>query len=431
MFFNTMRCIYDLHKLRKNQWLSPVELRKLQEKKLQRLLCHAYYKVDYYKEIFDKARIKPEDIKNIQHLIRIPLTTRGDLQRLSKRKIIAKDVDLDHCLSLRTSGSSGMPLDIFWNTEAIFFEWLNYLRMYFENGGRLLDKELRITAPRNFSANKWFQSLGVLRKKCISIFDNVEGQLKAILEFKPDIIRSYASTLKDLAIEIKKKEIRGIKPRVMFSTAELLTKEDKKFISSVFQSELIDFYSCNECGIIAWECKEHSGYHINSENVIVEFIKEDGTSAEAGEKGEMVITSLSSYAMPFIRYRLGDTGVSSNERCACGRNLPLMKIITGRINDHLILPNGRTISPYSCMITMDRIPEVKMYQIVQEKDSKIKINILKNGMITNEIITKVRNRYKELLGDDLDIMPTVAENIYKGKTGKSKIIMSKISDNDN
>ena len=200
-----MRCIYDLHRLRKNQWLSPAELQKLQENRLKKLLSHAYYKVDYYKKIFDKARIKPENIKNIQHLTRIPITTREDLQRLSKKEIIAKDINLDHCLSLRTSGSTGMPLDIFWNVEAMFFEWLLYLRMYFENGGRLLDKELRITAPRKFSATKWFQSLGVLRKRCMSIFDDTDVQLKAILGFQPDIVRSYASTLKDLAIEIKKR----------------------------------------------------------------------------------------------------------------------------------------------------------------------------------------------------------------------------------
>lgn len=113
MPLNLVSYLYNLHKLRKNQWLSPIELQKLQEKKLKALLHHAYYKVDYYRRLFDKAGIKPEDIKNIQDIVKIPIITRKELYALPKKEIIAKDVDLTRCLNLRTSGSTGMPLDIF------------------------------------------------------------------------------------------------------------------------------------------------------------------------------------------------------------------------------------------------------------------------------------------------------------------------------
>lgn len=427
MSLNLIPFLYKLHKLRKNQWRSPAELQRLQGKKLKAILHHAYYKVDYYRRLFNQAAIKPEDIKTTQDLFKIPITTRKELQVLPKKEIIAKRIDLSRCINLRTSGSTGMPLDIFLSDREIMTRWAFYRRLYFENGGKLCDRILRITTPQNFRNTQWFQYLGILQEKNISIFEETENQLKAILEFRPDIIVSFASNLKNLVIEIKKIKIEGINLRIIFCTAELLTGQDRKFISSVLQAELFDYYSCNECGIIAWECRERSGYHINSDNVIVEFTKEDGTYAKAGEQGEIVITSLNSYTMPFIRYRLGDIGIPSDEKCPCGRGLPLMKIITGRINDYIILPNGKKISYYMLRTLIEEIPEVKKYKIIQEKKDKIRIDILYDKTISLDVINKIKSRYKDNLGEDIDIEIRVVEEITNNKTGKFQFVSLKKS----
>jgi len=424
---NLITYLYKLRKSRRNQRQSLSELEKLREEKLKALLHHAYYKVDYYRRLFDQSGIRPEDIKNIQDLTKIPITTRKEIQALPQENIIAKDIVLSHCCNLRTSGSTGMPLNIFVSPKEIISRWLSYRRMYFDNGGKLTDKELRIVNYQKFKEKQWFQRLGVLRVRNISIFEDIEEQLKAILEFKPEIIRTQVSTLKDLAIKAQKQRIKDINPRIIFSTSELLTKQDRDLVTFVFQAEVFDYYACNECGIIAWECKEHFGYHLNSDSIIVEFIKEDGTMAKAGEEGEIVITSLNSYTMPFIRYRLGDMGIPSDEKCSCGNKFPLMKIITGRINDYIALPSGKRVSPYKLMMAMDKIIDVKKYQIIQEIGKKIKINIVQTEAVSDETISKIAKGYREILNEYIDIEVEVVKDILVEKTGKFKVISSNIS----
>jgi len=420
------RYLYNLHKLRKNQWRNPSELNKLQLEKLKALLHNAYYKVDYYRRLFDHAGIKPEDIKTVKDLSKIPITSRREIQALPKGEIIAKDAFV--VWQLRTSGSTGIPLDISLGVREINTRQLFYRRMYFANSGKLTDKQLIITSEQNFRSRQWFHNLGVLREKYISIFEDIENQLKAILEFKPDIISGYASSLKNLAIEAQKQKIKNINPRMLFSTAELITEQDREFISSVFKADLFDYYACNECGVIAWECKEHFGYHIDSDNVIVEFIKEDGTEAKAGEEGEIIITSLNSYTMPFIRYKIGDVGVPSDEKCPCGRTLPMMKIIAGRINDCIKLPDNRKICPYILMITMDGIKGVRKYSIHQEEKNKIRIDILQNEDTSPETLMQINKKYKEIFGRDVNVEVTICKEYHRKEEGKLKTIFSKVSD---
>lgn len=429
MPFSLILYPYKLYKLRKSQWQCPAKLKNLQVKKLRVLVQHVYYKVDYYRKLFDQVEIKPEDIKTIQDLVKIPITTRKELQSLPKRAVIAKDIELNRCLNLRTSGSTGMPLDIFLGNREIISRRLSYRTMFSENGCKFTDKIATIASPHNFKiSKKWFKRLGILQERHISIFEETDVQIKSILEFKPQIIGSFASALKNLAGEIKKKRIKGISPRLIFSTAELMTEYDRKFITDVFQAELFDYYACNECGIIAWECKEHSGYHIDSDNVIVEFIKEDGTSVQDGEAGEIVITSLNSYTMPFIRYRLGDVGAPSNEQCPCGRTLPLMKNIVGRSNDYFFLPNGKRVYPFSLMRAVRDIPGISQYQMIQLTKDKVRINIVRNIDFSHKTVLKIEENCKGVLGNNVEITINVVEEIASESSGKCQAVKSELKD---
>ena len=210
MFFHIVPYLNELRDSIKIQWISPTSLKKMQEEKLRCLLLHAYHKVSYYQKLFDRQGIKPKDIISVGDLVKIPITTRKDLQVCLKKEIISQDLELDRCINLRTSGSTGMPLDIMVSAREIALRKICYRRMYFENGGRIQDRELSITTPRNFSRNRWFENFGVLRKKCISVFEDIEFQLKKFLEFKPDIIggHTYASAIKNLVSEIKSRKIK-------------------------------------------------------------------------------------------------------------------------------------------------------------------------------------------------------------------------------
>jgi len=419
--------LYKLHQIRKNQRRDYLQIKRIQEKKLKLLLCHAYCNVEYYRKLFQQKNILPQDIKCLEDLVKIPLTDRESIQALPKEEITARGINLKRCGNLRTSGSSGVPLNIFVSRREAVWWSLSRRTLYFESGGRLHDRELIIVAPESFplGQRQWLGSLNILKTKSISIFTDTEYKLKAMLDFNPTIITSYVSILKDLASEIKKRGIKNIKPKIIFSTAELMTEKDRELIRAAFQSSVFNYYSCNECGIISWECQKHNGLHLNIDNVIVEVIKEDGTQANYGENGEIVVTGLNNYTMPFIRYRLKDTGMLLKEQCSCGRGSSLIKIAAGRTNDYIRLPAGNRISPYFLTCEIENIPGVARYQIVQEKIDSLKIRIIKDADFSQQTITRITNSLRRLLGRDIGINIALEEVILPDvKTGKFRIIGS-------
>jgi phenylacetate-CoA ligase len=184
MLFNLTFFLYHLQHLIRNQWRSPAELESIQLEKLKALVHHAYHNVTYYRRLFDQSGLKPEDIQSLQDLSKIPLTTRKTLQSLPQQEIIAKGVDLKRCLNLRTSGSTGMPLNIFVDSREVALRWLFYRRMYFANGGRLRDREVKITSFK-ILCPAYGLKFRHIERKYIPIFNqNVECQLKIPLEFR-------------------------------------------------------------------------------------------------------------------------------------------------------------------------------------------------------------------------------------------------------
>jgi phenylacetate-CoA ligase len=424
--------LYEIYKHNKNPFLDPPELKKLQVEKLKKILQHAYNKVGYYRKIFDQAGIKPDNINSLQDLAKIPITGRKDIQGLAGQEITAGNTDLTKCGKLRTSGSTGMPLDIFVDNQNKLFLKLFYMRMYFANGRKIKDKVARIVTPQFSLLRPWFRpiqyKLRFLREEHISIFESPDNILKMLNRYQPDIIISHPSTVKELAREIREKNIKGIFPRMIFLTGEMLSAEDRAYISSIFNAEVFDFYASNEFGLIAWECKEHFGYHINSDNVIVEFIKEDGTYAKEGEEAEIVLTSLNSYTMPFIRYRIGDMGIPSDEKCPCGRSLPLIKMLAGRANDYIILPDGKKISPFFLTCEIEKFFGIAKYQVLQEARDKIKINIVKEEMFSEQAPFGLKRNIKRLLGEDIEVEIEFLDNTPKDdRSNKFITVISRIN----
>jgi phenylacetate-CoA ligase len=231
--------------------------------------------------------------------------------------------------------------------------------------------------------------------------------------------------MKDLASAVKK-TVALKSPRKIFTTGELLDRATRNFIESAFGAEVIDYYSSLECGNIAWECKRGKGYHINSDSLIVESIR-DGKNAFGTEEGEAVITNLHSYAMPFIRYNIGDSIVLSNSKCPCGRSLPLMQSIIGRTMDRIILPSGDKVPIFLLECAIDEIRELTKYQIVQESSDRIVIKLLRNWKINPQILAKLKGICKELLKNKVEIVPLVVDEIPKESSGKYKSVVSKVS----
>ena len=415
-----------LYRLRRNQWLSEQKLAEIQQGKLKAIIKHSYENVPYYRKIFDSVRVKPKDIKSIEDLFKIPITTKPTLQSLPLTEITAKNVNLSKCISLRTSGSQGIPLTIYFCKEDKNFLDMVWARAKLENGQRLRDKRVSIRESQDFSAQKnWFEHLGIWRRVNLSCFDDVKNQLEILEKVNPQVITGYPSSLKLLVKALQEQRNKKIHPRLIFTTAELLDADSRRFIASTFAAPVFDCYGAYELGLIAWECSEGSGYHINIDSAVIEFAW-NGKAVSPGERGKLICTALHSYAMPFIRYEIGDVGVKSDEKCLCGRGLPLMKIIEGRIDDFMVLPDGKMISPQLLTYVMKKIPGIAKYQIIQEERDRIVVLIIQSQEFTQDTIISIRRNLEKLLGKDVQVEVRIVDCLPADKSGKFQVVLSKV-----
>jgi len=425
---NYIRALYYISQLRRHQWLKEEELAKIQEKKLRAIVKHAHQNVPFYRELYDSVGIKPEDIESTEDLRKIPIITKKDVQKNYPDKMIANGVDINRCGIGRTSGSTGIALEICSGLRTIEYSQALLGYAFFESGLKLTDKLVNLTHPHYKIINTWFRKLGILRKENVSLHQSPEVIIEALKKAKPDVIYSYPSILFLLAKEIEDKGISGIRPRMIITNGETLTDYVKKKIGDAFYTEVYDTYGTAEFMRLAFECQERSGYHIITDCAVVEFIK-DGKNVDAGEPGEIVVTGLYNYEMPLIRYNLDDIGTSMKEKCACGRGFPLMGSIEGKVDDFLIMPSGRTISPKR-LVWLERIPGIGEHRTIQKEKDRFIVQVVKGKGFSKETISQIKQHIKlECLPDNVRVEVKLVEEIPREKHGKLKRIVSEVATN--
>lgn len=424
MFFNQL---YIIHRLKRNLRLKKEELEEVQRKKLISLIRHAYENVPYYKRIFDSARLKPEDIKGITDLKRIPITDKVTMRELPVSEKVARNVNLENCLKVFTSGSTGMPAHLYFTHEDFNYLDMVYLRSFLVNGLKFNYKRAFILDPHGFETKKcWYHSLGLATYINISCFLEPNEQIRILQETKPDFIHGYPSNLKLIAMHLLERGENKLRPKLISTASELLDTKGRKVINTAFGVELYDRYAASEARNIAWECEEHNGYHINIDSLVVEFIK-DGREAKPGERGDIVITNLHSYAMPFIRYKIGDVGISSDRKCPCGIELPLMEIMEGRDEDFILLKGGKIISPMMVTGTLDHIAGIKQFRVIQENIDTILVVLARGEGFNSDTILTAEKTLKDILGENMNIICKVFEDIPRESSGKVRAVISKVN----
>jgi phenylacetate-CoA ligase len=423
----TVRLFSDLPRILYQPWLKREELEALQQVKLRKVIRHAYENVPYYRELFDSRGIQPEDIQTSGDLDRLPITTRAVLQSFPVTEITARNVDLNRCVRTQTSGSQGIPLGIYYRKEDKDYLDVVWARAKLANGQRLIDRVVSIRESTDAPPPRhWYNYFGIWKTTYVSGSLEPEKQLDLMESVNPQIISGYPSNLKLLSQELQGRKERTLKPRAVFTMAELLDVSSRNWISSVFKAPLFDFYGSTELGLVGWECSARTGYHINIDSVIVEYIW-DGKPVMPGQEGKLVCTALNSYAMPFIRYEIGDVGIQWDKPCPCGRKLPLLKVIEGRFNDFIVIKDGKRISPFELTCAVESIPGIAKYQIVQEKMDRVVVRLVRGREFSQAVFGEIRQKLRPLWGEGVEVLFEVLEDIPKGNS-KYQVVLSKVKD---
>ena len=421
-----LRKFWLLFQLRRNAWRKTEDLMKIQEKKLRAIVKHAYENVEFYHKKFDSMGIKPDDVQSVKDLKKLPMVTKQEIQDGYPAEIVAKGFNIEKLEKYTTSGSTGMPLTVVLDGEAEDFRAAVFGRPFFECGLGLRDKMMFVGDVRHFPSNTtWYQKMGFLKRAYLSASVPVENDLPLIARHKPDAVYGYSSYILLLAHAVKKLGIREVMPDLVFGTAEIMTKETRDAVKSVFNTEIFDLYGCVETERLAWECREHVGYHMDIDSTVIEFVK-DGEEVAPGESGQIVLTCLYNKAMPLIRYAVGDVGTPTEEKCPCGRGLPLMKNIVGRTDDLVLRSDGRIVVPENFANIMRNIPGIAQFRVIQENENLIAVQLVKGKNFSEATVQRVIEDVKEVVGNDVTVEPRIVDEIEKDQSGKIRAVISKV-----
>ena len=401
------------------------DLLEIQNTKLRNLIQHAYENIPFYRDLFKKAGLHPTDIQSADDLYTIPIIDKHDFHQRDNTEFLNRRIkDKKSLIPINTSGSSGLSLRFYVDPHHEQFRKAQYLRPYLASGRRLTDRTIRLMNTE-MPDHKWFQRLGLLMEYKIYSDSNLDDQIEMINRIKPTIIQGFGSCLGLLASKICYENIPIRRPRLIFTDSELLSDGLRKTIKSGFQADVIDVYGTFETENIAYECARHEGYHITSDCVIMEFIKE-GKKVGPGEEGEIVCTVLDNWTMPFIRYNLHDAGSYTDKPCSCGKTFPLMKVIAGRTDDYAVYENGLKKSPRTFLGHFDPLAEfMREYQIIQKEVKSFKVLVVPN----REFNTGIERRIKENLWQEFPeavVDVHLVDKIERGKSGKFRAFVSEV-----
>ena len=423
----SLAAFFRLYFSNKNLYLTPLELRKLQARKLRRLLLHAYNNVPFYQEKFRTAGLHPRDLQNLEDLRKVPLTTKSELQSTPLDRMIARGIELGKCVESRTSGSTGTPLRVMSSKRTDSFTWNMLNRAYLKNGMRLRDKmvSVRDLSAHPIAYKSVAEYFGLMRKRYVSIFDSPETQMNFFAKEKPDIIESYPSTLAVIADAYDGKV--NARPRLIFTTAEFLDRQSREIITNAFKGELFDHYASTEIGLMSWECKHHLDYHINADNIIMEFVDEKNELVSVGKTGEIVCTNLNNYEMPLIRYAHGDAGQFVDGECTCGITMPLMRIVGGRKDDFLQTTAGKLMPPTIFFpYPFQSCKGIKQFRVIQERRDLLKFQLVLRESIEPEVFEKAETEIKRVFGKDMEVEFETLDQLNREPSGKIRKVISHI-----
>lgn len=400
----------------KGRRLSAGELQQWRNRKLRRLVRHAFESVPYYRELFQSVGLSPEGIQTTEDLKKIPISSKDDLREAGYDRLLARGTTKETCFACRTSGSCGQPFTTYLSKPEWWTRRLLGARRLLDAGLRPWDRTCVMCDPVQFPSGRF-------RTWCVSVALPPSEQIAQLRKIQPTVLKAWPSCIRVL-LHHAARDARFIRPRLVALSGEECSGDLREEIAARWKTEVFVFYACGELGPIASECRAHQGLHINADQLIVECL-----SDTPSEPGELVFTSLYGFTMPYIRYRLGDTGILENRLCSCGSAFPLLTSLHGMRMDVIPLPNGRLASVGAVVSTALRpFPTLQQFHLIQETEDRFVLQTVFLEPPSEEILSRMRCRMTELLGRDILLQIAVTDMTAINAARKFGNFTSRLSD---
>ena len=416
-----------------NQWLDAERIAALQWQRLSALIAHCWNNVPYYRQRWTAAGIgDPGDIRDVRDYARLPILTKQDI-RDNFEALQARNLS-DALLFKATGGSTGVPLRFGYTRESYERRVAVMWRGYGWAGSRIGRRTLYLWggAVGNISRTTVLKDglyQAAFNRKMLNCFLMTEAGMpdyaRQIERYAPEIVVSYVSPIVRLSrwMVDNGRQIKGVSS--VICGAETLHDFQKEVIEAAFPgAKAFNTYGCREVMLIASECEHRNGLHINADHLLVEKAGSDGLG---DEPGELLLTDLGNYGMPFMRYLNGDVGVLEESRpCACGRGLPLMKSVDGRRLDMIRSPDGRVLPGEFFPHMLKDVAGIRRFQVVQSRLDALRLSIVAGPEFSAEQESYVRDEVTKMLGAGVRLELQLVDDIPLTATGKHRVTISEL-----
>lgn len=325
-------------------------LHAIQQERMRRIVRHAYQTVPFYREAMGGQNLRPEDFRTAADLARLPLIDRKFV-RENQHAFQSSEFDPRDCVALHSGGGA----TTYWDQESSLARlahaerervvWLQAGHLGFGH------RQLHILSPsassltaRNFWDRKVKTPRFVAQRHFIDALQPYQTVVEALERIRPAIAFSYGSYLEHFAAFLRDRGLRPPMPKIWVYGADAMSTYWRDYVTREFGCAVFANYAATETGRIGFQCERRDGFHLNIDLCAVRIVKDDGSEAGPGEIGEVVVSNLLNRAMVLLNYRLEDLAEAAGESCPCGRSLPLLSSLHGRVSESVETADGTRLS---------------------------------------------------------------------------------------
>ncbi len=420
--------------LEASQWWSAERLESLRLDRLRALIQHAQNTSPWYRDRWAAEGLAASSVTELADLAQFPIVDRDDI--VAHRPEMRTTAPGMRLIAKATGGSSGVPLKFDLDHDSNERRMAAWHRGYGWAGAGPGTRQWYLWGVPPDSTAGWRKQKVRLydrlyRRTTMSCFELGESTLSRFVDSlartRPDAIVAYTGALYAFARLLEAEGIVPYQPGSLVVGAEALHDFQRETIERVFRAPVFETYGSREFMLIGAECPEHAGLHLTAEHHLVELVDEAGQSVADGVEGDMVITDLTNWGMPFIRYRNGDRGIMATGDCACGRHLPRLARVTGRRLDVLTTPDGHELPGEFFPHIMKEFASVQRFQVIQEVADEVIVRIVAPTW-SAEDADRLAREVGAVAGGQLRIRVETVDDIPLTGAGKLKVVVNRLAE---
>jgi len=398
--------------------------------RLKNLLVYAQQQIPFYQKIFAKVNFDPLTANLPAEMVKIPILTKSVIQK-NLPELVGRNINNNDIFENTTGGSTGVPLKFY--QDSMYSTIANAIEVKVRTwwGIKPYDKTAIIWgADREFHDLSFKEKIYQWRSRirAINAFKMNDADLdafcKMLMKWKPAYLVGYSSALEYLARFALQNGYTGIRFKAIRSSAEMLWPQQREIIEKCFQSPLYNFYGSREVNNLAAECPQQHALHLLSTWRYVEITDEHGQPVPAGSPGQIVVTDLSNYTMPFIRYQNEDSGQFQKDPCPCSRPSPVLEHLLGRSSDLIQSPNGQIIHGEFFTHLFYGNSSIQKFQAHQTDQNTLHIRYVSDNVLAADFLETMKTKIKAKMGNKMQIHFEQCREIPLAKSGKHRFTIS-------